>query len=748
MTAMCSGKNNTKEDLLELLSMMIINDKLPFSFPESQFFLAYTRSIQRFARGNSMEFVPPGRKTMTILTIEACKNVNKKFLDSSGLRKAIFMNGAGLHADGRKDAAGASNEVGLISGGGKTLLLATVEMKEGKSQFNLRDAWQLIMRIGNVDFPDPADPAHPPIEPEVPVQDGIGLASRIFYIASDCGSQSVCARRLMELKGYLSVPCMAHLFALIPTHLVSEANGVPWIIEIIQNFQSITHVFRTWDKPKMLLRELGGKMSRLILTRFMYAFAAIQKFKEKAVQEKVLSVFASQEFKAWEVRRSVADRVIINKAKSAVFNPEFSIALTFFLQLMTPWVQAMREFDRARNSISIVYKLMNSLVKLAADVLSEERYQVILDHSHGAPDLICEVLRNWVIKFDLPIFAAAHALAPYNHAMISALALTRETQEFPSMLDRLLMVFTVMAMRSPVEKGPEDGGLIAFAVPRSKPLARIIATEVLREFREDYLGKTGKWSDIEQCWEADLRTIVPSDFFLHGAPGKSILRHFAALILAMVPSTTEVERSHKINRDVITADRVALIDSTRAELLRASKVLSDTRGQMLAPVLLLPQDFLGRIVARVDLPDDENAPLGLPDAPAQPVVVQNVAVLDLVMHQIDNIPIPGDGQQVAAHEQGGPIAGENPPPDDPLPDDAAPVGLSEEEIADALAEASDADLLTDANVRAEADAIALHEALFAAAGSGERVERRRAGARIARMPARLQDYETRVHGRQ
>ena len=65
---------------------------------------------------------------------------------------------------------------------------------------------------------------------------------------------------------------------------------------------------------------------------------------------------------------------------------------------------------------------------------------------------------------------------------------------------------------------------------------------------------------------------------------------------------------------------------------------------------------------------------------------------------------------------------------------------------DALAEASDADLLTGVNVQLEADAVAIHEATFAAAGNGQNVEQRRVGARIARMPKRLQDFETRVHG--
>jgi hypothetical protein len=216
--------------------------------------------------------------------------------------------------------------------------------------------------------------------------------------------------------------------------------------------------------------------------------------------------------------------------------------------------------------------LINSLVTLAADVMQKPQYTVVLEHSNGAPDEICEVLRKWVIKFDLPIFAAAHALAPYNHKMMADLSRSRMSLEFFSIIDRLLLVFTVLAMRSPIELGPEKGGMIAFSASRSMNESRVVANKAVDEFRGQYLGKNGIWSEIQPCWEADLDNVVPSAFFLDLAPGPSVLRHFAASILAMIPSTTEVERMHKINRDVITADRVQLSDTTRHQLLRATKV--------------------------------------------------------------------------------------------------------------------------------------------------------------------------------
>lgn len=215
-------------------------------------------------------------------------------------------------------------------------------------------------------------------------------------------------------------------------------------------------------------------------------------------------------------------------------------------------------------------------MKLAADVLQKPQYKTSLERSDDAPDQICEVLRKWVIKFDLPIFAAAHALAPYNHSMMADLSRSRADHEFFSIIDRLLLVFTVLAMRSPIELGPEKGGMIGFSVPRSINESRVIAHKAVEEYRGQYLGKSGIWSEIQPCWEADLVNVVPSAFFLDLAPGGplSVLRHFAAPIVAMIPSATEVERMHKINRDVITADRVQLSDRTRHQLLRATKVVT------------------------------------------------------------------------------------------------------------------------------------------------------------------------------
>ena len=64
--AMCmTGKTTTKEDLLKLAAKLIINEKLAFSFAQSEFFIAYTASLQKFARSNTgMDFTLPAKDKM------------------------------------------------------------------------------------------------------------------------------------------------------------------------------------------------------------------------------------------------------------------------------------------------------------------------------------------------------------------------------------------------------------------------------------------------------------------------------------------------------------------------------------------------------------------------------------------------------------------------------------------------------------------------------------------------------------
>ena len=177
---------------------------------------------------------------------------------------------------------------------------------------------------------------------------------------------------------------------------------------------------------------------------------------------------------------------------------------------------------------------------------------------------------------------------------------------------------------------------------------------------------------------------------------------------------------------------------------------------MLKPVRLSPHEVMTRILAPVPQVD-QNAPLGLPDAPPQAppqddVELNPIAPIPIALHLIAPIPNAVQGQHIPmavdAHEldEAHEPAGLNIDDEEPIRHAAGSVAaavLAEEESEHARAEASDSELLTAENVAAEADAIDEHENTFALPGTGQNVNQRRANARVARMPLYLQEFELR-----
>lgn len=99
-------------------------------------------------------------------------------------------------------------------------------------------------------------------------------------------------------------------------------------------------------------------------------------------------------------------------------------------------------------------------------------------------------------------------------------------------------------MRGPVENGRSN--MAAFREPRSPEIVKPLVESVMREFRH-YLERTHLWSADQVNWDLlDKEAFDPVEFLLYDAPGESVLRKFAIVILSIVPSTSPVERGHKV----------------------------------------------------------------------------------------------------------------------------------------------------------------------------------------------------------
>ena len=287
------------------------------------------------------------------------------------------------------------------------------------------------------------------------------LAQFIYYLVSDSASACVSARAKLQLElRVLAIPCLAHLFSLLPKHLVSERSGVACISVYLGLFSNITKVFRSWAEPKAMLQRIGNvTLQRLIETRFrvlyvfhchahrvrfFYVFTAIQAFTKNHCLQHLQTIFDRDEWVKFVESRSEADKNIIRSVVDAVYDPEFALFLNFFQELMTPWVRAMREFDRARGSIGIVYAIFSELTALATKTFESARFSTF--PSAEVKQEIAIVIEKFVEKFSLPVFSAAFAVNPCFHSEVSQMAAER-TKEFDSIrmdLTEVLGAFYVL----------------------------------------------------------------------------------------------------------------------------------------------------------------------------------------------------------------------------------------------------------------------------------------------------------------
>lgn len=360
----------------------------------------------------------------------------------------------------------------------------------------------------------------------------------------------------------------------------------------------VFQVFR-WAVPQsMLFQRAAVTLRRLITTRFMFVFSALHHFQQKNCLKHLRVIVQSPAFSDFKEGRPAEDQQLITDAVKAIQSRDFDSFISFFLRLMSPWVQAMREFDKARNNISLVRPLFRELLTLAGNTFSDGEFE---DYpSLVVKNKIATVISKFVSKFDRPIFSAAFALDPTCYDEIGAMALTRPPEYMLIQL-HLREIFTLLAMRGSIEEGPAR--FVAFDSPRPLPDARLVAEEAYSEFRTEFVFKKGKWAPNIPFWAslADGK-MAPVDLYLIDAPHESLLAKFALVILSIVPSTSQVERGHKDNRNAHTAARNRIGSSKLDFILRTKAIFAHHRYQQAhgASARLNPSEFLALLSAPMD----------------------------------------------------------------------------------------------------------------------------------------------------
>ena len=160
-------------------------------------------------------------------------------------------------------------------------------------------------------------------------------------------------------------------------------------------------------------------------------------------------------------------------------------------------------------------------------------------------------------------------------------------------------MFTVLALRSPIENGPAANGLKAFAPDerRTLPEAKAFAKLGVDEFRKEYVRKADRWDANHACHQEDLQTVDPVVYWAVDAPAGSLLRLFAVVILSIIPCTSTVERGHKDNRNVLTASRNSIGKKKLDTILRTGAIFSSKRSVQTSLSSCIRRDQNGKPVS-------------------------------------------------------------------------------------------------------------------------------------------------------
>lgn len=630
-----AAQRYTMKEVNAALARLVIDTQSPFAICERESFLAFIATLHKYFKDNptispriptsstdtepaaeqsKLSFKLPSQQTLAKNVDAVCDEAVHIFL-SRGFAADVHRCGAGLSTDGRKDVNDRSNEVGYLLCGNTSILVKTVHVLGSKESSCLKSVWLEDMMKQDIRcvYDQPSY--------DLPVE---SLTKYIFYIVTDNAANSAKARRELQLThGLLSVGCATHTMSLLPKHMVSKTTGVPYVQENIVLLEALTKVFHEWAIPKAMLREHHISLRRLVSTRFMYVHGALQHLEDKKCLEVLGKLMETDAFQKFARGRDSKDKAIIDKAREAVYVGKFAVFVKFFLELMTPWVNAMREFDRSRSNVHIIYPLMNELVNIASETFSSARFLSVDDLIKRD---IAVAIHNFVRKFDSPVFAAAYALHPYFNETMRQLSISTEPDkvaQYKSILKCLLQVFTILAIRSPIEKGYLEKGMVAFPSPRNVDDAREVALTAVNEYRCEFLPRENDWRDahgVFSVWR-NISKVNPLQFFQRMAPSTSILRHFAVAILSIVPSVSATERGHKDNRDTLTASRNQLAPQRLDKMLRAKEIYAshryrDEQAKSNQVPCTRPEEIYENLKKPIQMPQAAQAPPAAPSGTA------------------------------------------------------------------------------------------------------------------------------------
>jgi hypothetical protein len=562
----------TLENLEQKIARCIVGKRLPLSFTDDPLFNDLIKTAINYgvkASNSDIEkFKTPSRRILVDDKIEGEDGLLKEMVTEAvtRLEPSCEKVGAALIFDGAKDANGKSLEVFMIqSGPHQALVWDGYPSGEGKDtdwmKANLKGLLHGEMDFEKMSVLDDKSLSVPgndiddrtkrqKLTANSHLKNLFKLMPHVFALGGDNASTPVRAVRELE-KEIATIPfgCAGHAFSRSFQHLcnIDEIE-----VNVIKKLELISDLFLSRSHLREALRsECEKSVYRIIPTRFVSAAGVAERVVD--LKKDLIRVVDSKRFDEYRSAANAELKAQCDQVKSILHDDRFWTWLNFFLKLSTGYVVAVRLLDGAKaGSACLVYKLWSMLSGTIDAAFLEEKDRTISSKTLYEK-VIAIILKDWK-KFHYPVYSAAYILAPHFHAEIKEMKKT-DPEALKELIDDTVHCCSVFYRRFDIQGNP-------------RPTLLAEDNKELLELKIEVMGQIEAYLSLEGQFKADKF----SDAELRRSPSawweylgfSNVLRAAAMRFTSLSPSTTPVERMHKVHK----------INRTKARnLLRYSRAL-------------------------------------------------------------------------------------------------------------------------------------------------------------------------------
>jgi hypothetical protein len=566
--ASVSIPKRTLQDVHFTLAAFIASKRLPLSFVEDPAFGELVRCVYEYGcsqqPGSRLELV--SARTLTEKHIEGPDGVLVKMYNTimPELEAALTKYQGTIAFDGAGDWNRCSTERVAIKAGRLEYFVAMggfgADNAEGaKTGENIANFLIGVLR-GDFD-PNTCSLHHEddPVEPEKLaahlkcMREFQILCSRSMFIVSDNAAAPAKARRIIEQRlALVQSGCITHASARMFEHVIKDV--IP--SEDLSAFTELLEVFTQYTAPKNLLKaaaQIRNMSTRTLLwlpnTRFLQLSLAAERAlsMHQPLKDTVTGNPYTELLDAGPTLLDDPKMAKMKNVKEFILSNRFEKILSLIWTISEPFLTVTRYFDQLTPNASLVYLVLNYILEtLHVKLIGfEQKYQQQFDRA--VYDKIKTTLLDDVNKFVHPVHSASFLMCPALRAEVLKLE-QDDNQEFKARLEDTLDVLTTMHRRIDFSGKFRDAIL-----DYNDPTLAGVRTQFLKEY-QDYLMGIGNFDKISR---ENLDEISPVRFWRFEAGG-SILRPYGLSLCHVHPSTSFVERNHKVVASVITEKRASL----------------------------------------------------------------------------------------------------------------------------------------------------------------------------------------------